>query len=117
MSTVEEDTAAPMADVDRRIVRKALRAGALTTVVLSVLTVVANGFFGGDGLTAWVWVLTSVVVGTLVSAGWLVLSVILDLIAGAVPGRVRMIWTGLMFSVAFVSPILPAAMLQVIAER
>ncbi|MEE8603677.1 hypothetical protein [Euzebya tangerina] len=104
-------------EADRRTTGRAIRAGLWSAGVLSVLTVIGNLAFGGDGQTAMVWVLSSVVVGTLVTAGWLILSVILDLLAGEVPGRGRLIPAGIAFAVAFVSPILPAAMLQVIAEQ
>jgi hypothetical protein len=100
---------------DARVVRRAVRAAVGTTLVLSAVTVVANAAFGGDAAAAGIWVATAVVVGLLVGTGWLVLSAILDMAAGALPGRRRILWTAGMFAAAFVSPVLPAAMLQVAA--
>ncbi|CAN5401181.1 hypothetical protein BH23ACT9_BH23ACT9_13470 [soil metagenome] len=102
-------------DADRRIVRRAQRAGIAVFAVLSVLTVAANAAFGGDGTAAAVWVASCAVVGTLVSCGWLVLALLLDLFAGQMPGRRRIIWTAAMFAAAFVAPILPAVLLQMAA--
>ncbi|WP_370324734.1 hypothetical protein [Euzebya sp.] len=104
-------------DRDRRVLRRAVRAGALTAVALAVLTGAANIAFGGDGVSAAIWVSTSAVVGTLVTSGWMVLTLVLDLIAGEVPSRRRAVWTAALFAVAFLAPIVPAAMLQVAAGR
>lgn len=102
---------------DRRTIRRALRAGVIVMVGTVLVTLVLNVAFGGDGVTAGIWVTSSIVVGTLVTAGWLVLAMLLDLVAGEMPGRRRLIWTAGAFVVAFLSPILPAAMLQVAATR
>lgn len=101
---------------DRRVLRRALRAGVGTGVVLAALLGLANLLFGGGGAAALVWVMASVVVGALVTAGWLVLVLLLDLIAGELPTRRRVVWTLIAFAVAFVSPVLPAAALLAAAE-
>ena len=54
-----------------------------------------------------------IVVGALVTAGWLLLVMGLDMVAGHVPSRRRAVWTALAFVVAFLSPVLPAAALRV----
>ncbi len=102
---------------DRRTVRRALRAGAVTALVLSVLTAVGNALFGGDGYAAAVWITSAMVIGALVSAGWLVLAMILDLAAGVVPTRRRVLWTAAVFATAFIAPVLPAAVLTAAAQR
>jgi hypothetical protein len=102
---------------DERVVRRALRAALVSAVGLSAMTVAANAVFGGGGDAALVWVASSVVVGLLVGAGWLVLAAILDMAAGTLPGRRRIAWTAGLFAAAFVSPILPAAVLQAAAQR
>lgn len=102
---------------DRRTLRRAVRAGVATATALALLGLIANAAFGGDGLSAGVWVASAVVVGLLMASGWLVLALLLDLIAGHVPGQRRVIWTAVLFAVAFVSPVLPAAMLQVAARQ
>jgi acyl dehydratase len=94
-----------------------VRAGVATATALALLGLIANVAFGGDGLSAGVWVASAVVVGLLMASGWLVLALLLDLIAGHVPGQRRVIWTAVLFAVAFVSPVLPAAMLQVAARQ
>lgn len=108
---------APDAPGPDRVVQRAVRAGLLTAGVLSLLTALGNLAFGGDGYAAAVWVSSSLVVGTLVSAGWLVLAAILDLASGRTPGRRRIAWTAAAFATAFLAPILPAAVLQVAATR
>ncbi len=110
------DRAAAIVEADRRTIRRALRAGVLTALALGLLTVVGSTLSGGDGRAAAVWVASAVVVGMLVSAGWLVLAMILDLSAGVVPTRRRIVWTVGVFALAFVAPILPAAALQVAAS-
>ncbi|MGI9016677.1 MAG: hypothetical protein ACR2HR_06165 [Euzebya sp.] len=104
-------------DADRRTVRRALRTGGIVALVMTVATGLANAAFGGDGITAGIWFTSSLVVGALVASGWLILALLLDLIAGVLPGRRRMWWTVGLFAVAFVSPILPAAMVQVAAQQ
>lgn len=108
------DTTTPAEDPeekDRTVLRRALRAGTRTFAVVAGVTVVANLLFGGDGAAALVWVMASFTVGALVVAGWLVLALLLDMIAGHTPSRRRSIWTAVAFGVAFISPILPAAAL------
>ena len=60
-----------------------------------------------------IWVTSAIVVGLLVSAGWMVLALLLDLVAGVTPSLRRVLWTAGLFALAFVSPVLPTAMLQV----
>lgn len=102
---------------DRRILRRAVRAGGVIAAALALVGVTANIAFGGDGLSAGIWVGSAVVVGLLVASGWMILALLLDLIAGEVPGHRRVIWTAVLFALAFVSPVLPAAMLQVAARQ
>lgn len=115
--TPDTDLSLGRAEADARTVRRAVRAGLLSTAVVVVVSLVGNVAFGGDGITAGIWMTSAVVVGALVSSGWLVLSLALDLVAGVLPGRRRVAWTVATFAGAFVSPILPAAMLQVAANR
>lgn len=104
-------------DVDARTVRRGLRAGLLVTAVVGTASLLGTIALGGDGVTAGIWITSAVVLGALVTSGWLVLALALDLIAGVVPGRWRVVWTAAAFAVAFLSPILPAAMLQVAGAR
>jgi hypothetical protein len=101
-----------VSDVDRRVVRRALRAGAAAGAALAVAALAANAAFGGDGAAALVWALSALVVGLLVAAGWLVLAALLDLVAGVLPGRRRLAWTAGLFAAAFVAPVLPSAALR-----
>ncbi|HUG86459.1 MAG TPA: hypothetical protein VMM13_17970 [Euzebya sp.] len=113
----DADIAADARAADRRTLGRALRAGVITTLVLAAIAVLANLAFGGDGVALAIWITSAIVVGALVSSGWLVLALILDLVAGEVPSRWRVAWTAVVFALAFVSPVLPAAMLQVAAAR
>lgn len=93
-------------DVDRRVVRRALLAGALVwTFVAGVLLAGVIGS-GGPGRHGLVVVLLGLTLGTLVAAGWLLLSIILDLLAGTAPGRHRVRWAASLFAVAVVCPML-----------
>ena len=98
------------------MVGRALRAGAVAFLALAVLTLLGNAASGGGGMAAAVWVTSSAVVGLLVAAGWLVLAALRDMVAGALPGRRRIVWTAGLFAAAFISPVLPAAMLTVAAN-
>lgn len=89
-----------------RTISRALRAGALTAAVLAVASTVAVLAGGGTGAGVAVFVMMALVLGILVCAGWLVLSVILDLLAGHMPDRRRLLWTAVAFVIAFVSPVL-----------
>lgn len=111
-ATSKHAGSADQALADRRTLRRALRAGFVTTALLAGLTVAANALFGGDMTSAGIWVATAVVAGLLVSSGWMVLALLADLVAGVVPGRRRVLWTAVLFAAAFVSPVLPAAMLE-----
>ena len=113
----EAPTEPTAAERDSRTVGRALRAGAWTALVLSLITGVGNVAFGGDGYAAAVWITSSLVIGALVSAGWLVLAMILDLAAGAVPTRRRVVWTAAVFAASFIAPVLPAAVLTAAAQR
>lgn len=95
---------------DRRVLRRAVRAGAATFLILGVGLSLA---FGGGARAAVVWWCSAFVVGALVTAGWMLLVMGLDMLAGHVPSRRRAVWTALAFVVAFVSPVLPAAALRV----
>lgn len=98
--------------VDARTVRRALRGGVRALALVAVLGVGGTALTGGTGAAALVWGTSAVVVGALVTAGWLVLAMGLDLVAGVVPGRRRVLWTLGSFAFAFVSPVLPAAAIQ-----
>jgi hypothetical protein len=102
--------------LDERVVRRAVRAGLLALLVLTVVTQIGSAVQGGDGIAAGIWLTSSIVMALLVTSGWLVLALVLDLIAGEVPGRRRMLWTAAVFGAAFISPVLVVAMLQVAAE-
>lgn len=100
---------------DSRVLRRARNAGLLTFGVVGVAGVLANALFGGDAAAAVVWVCAAAVVAALAWAGWLVLVLILDLVAGQLPTTRRLVWTGTAFVLAFVSPILPTAALRAAA--
>jgi hypothetical protein len=112
LETAPEDS---RADADRRVLRRAALAGTVAFVATAVVVLGLNAAFGGDGQGALVWFMAAIVVGLLVWSGWLVLVLLLDVIAGTVPGRRRLVWTAVAFVLAFVSPILPAAALQAAA--
>ena len=99
-------------DADRRVVRRAFRAGALLFAGLCVSLVPFGLASGGGGGAVLIWVTSALVAGLLVSSGWLVLALLLDLIAGTAPGRRRMVITAITFGLAFVAPVLPFAALQ-----
>ena len=93
-------------EVDRRVIRRGLRAGGIVAgagAAVLVTSVVASGGDGRAGATA---LLAAVILGLLVTAGWLAVSVLLDLIAGARPGRRRLLWTLATCASAFVAPTL-----------
>ncbi len=77
---------------DRTTVRRALRAGAVAGGgVGGLLLVVAVASRAGiETVTA---VMSGVAVGALVTAGWLLLAALLDVLAGDYPGRRRLLWT------------------------
>lgn len=106
---------APGRDADARTVRRAVRAGLRALVVVAALGVGGTALTGGTGAAALIWATSAVVVGALVTAGWLVLAMGLDLIAGVIPGRRRVLWTLGAFALAFVSPVLPAAAIRAAA--
>jgi hypothetical protein len=102
-------------EADRRVVRRALRAGAVVGAGLALLAVGGNALLGGDGRAAAVWITSCLVVGLLVAAGWLVLAALLDMASGSLPGGRRIAWTAGVVAAAFISPVIPAAALQAAA--
>lgn len=96
-------------DADRRVLRRALRAG---VAVLLVLGIGLSAAFARTVEAALVWWSAAVVAGSLTTAIWLLLVMGLDMVAGELPSRRRVTWTVVAFAVAFVSPVLPAAALQ-----
>lgn len=96
----------PPFDPDRRVIRRALRAGLLVLVVLGVLLVGGVAAAGGSGQAGAIAFFTAFTLALLTSAGWLVASVLADLAAGARPNRRRLLWTLALSAIAFVAPVL-----------
>ena len=97
----------PLADdADRRVVRRAVVAGASTWLGVGGVLLAGVLLGRGRGREGLVVVLLALVLGALVTAGWLLLSIILDLVAGATPGRRRVAWAAGAFAFAFVAPML-----------
>jgi hypothetical protein len=96
----------PPADRDRRIVRRALVAGAATWAVLSVLLLAATlvaGLGGREGLTV---VLLALCFGGAVASGWLILALFLDVLADQRATRRRLAWTAGVVLFTMASPML-----------
>ena len=91
---------------DRRVVRRALVAGGATWALLGGVLLTGVLLGRGSGRQGLVVVLLALTLGALVTAGWLLLSIILDLAAGAAPGRRRVAWAAGAFAFAFVAPML-----------
>lgn len=90
-------------DRNRTTVRRALRAGAVVGAVIFVLGVLLTGR-GGVPLPA--VIMTALAAAAFVTAAWLLLSYLLDLIAGEPPDRRRTIWTVASVLVAMFGPFL-----------
>lgn len=93
-------------DRDRETVRRALRAGTAVWLALSAVLVAVTALLGGTGRQGAVVVTLALVVGTLVTAAWLLLAAGLDLATGAFPSRRRALWTIAATLVAAASPVL-----------
>lgn len=90
-------------DRNRTTVRRALRAGATAGVffVLVALVLAATGRMPVAAVVA-----GGIAVAAFVAAGWLLLSYLLDLIAGETPDRRRTVWTVATVIVAMLGPFL-----------
>ena len=79
-----------MTNRNRTTVRKALRAGALVALSIAVVggALAAGGTMPLPAVFAFAFA-----AGTFVAAVWLLLSFLLDLIAGEPPDRRRVLWT------------------------
>ncbi|HVM18587.1 MAG TPA: hypothetical protein VM307_01365 [Egibacteraceae bacterium] len=86
-------------DRDRTAIRRALRSGLILAVLLA-------GFVALAGAPGAAIVMTAVAVLAFVVAGWLMLSVIADLLGGQRPGRRRILWTVGAMVVAMLAPFL-----------
>ena len=91
-------------DRDATVVRRAVRAGAVvwagSALVLVVVAVGAGGRAAALGVTL------GFVAGAIVTAAWLLVAGILDMLADHHLGRRRLVWTAGALLVALVGPIL-----------
>lgn len=101
---------------DRRVVRRAVAAGATVTVLSAIAAVAGVLAVGGSGALGLAGVLGAVTIGSLVTSAWLLLSVLFDLLAGDAPGGLRVRWTIGAVVFAFMAPILVLGALSAAAR-
>jgi hypothetical protein len=80
-------------DRDTEVVRRGLRAGLLTAVVVGGVLVGGALLAGGGGRTGFVAVVAGFAAGAVALTVWLLLAGVLDLLADHRPGRRRLVWT------------------------
>ena len=89
---------------DSTTVRRALKAGAVAAALvvagLVALTIAGSGPGGAVVVTA------AIALGSLITAAWLLLAGLLDVLAGEPPGRRRLAWTLGAVVVAMLGPFL-----------
>lgn len=78
---------------DRTTLRRAALAGALVAAAVGLPLFVAVAVAGGSGRAGLAAVLLGLSVGGIVSAGWLLLAFLLDLLAGDPPSGARLALT------------------------
>ena len=98
-----DDGNRPTDDRNRTTVRRALRGGGVVGVVVFGL---ALAFTASADIPLRAIVATGIAAGLFITAGWLLLSMLLDNIAGQPPDRRRTIWTVAMTVLAMLAPFL-----------
>lgn len=93
-------------DRDRRIVRRALAAGAIVWAVLGGVLVAPALGAGLGGQEAAAMVFLALCFGLATSSIWLLLALALDAYVGARIGRRRLVWTAGMVVCTMISPML-----------
>ena len=92
----------PASERDRTTVRRGLRAGLVATLAVGLplvgVTLLRQAELAGVALVS------AIVVGILVAAGWLLLAVLLDVWAGEFPGVRRAVITGVFAVLALLGP-------------
>lgn len=90
-------------DRNRTTVRRALRGGAVAGTAVFGLALLATA---ASDIPLRAVVATGIAAGLFITAGWLLLSMLLDNIAGQPPDRRRTIWTVAMTVLAMMAPFL-----------
>lgn len=90
------------------MVRRAMIAGGITWAVLGLPLFTAVIVGGGDGRAGLATLLLALVFGGVIASAWLLVGTLLDLLAGEVPGRRRIVWMVLILGFTFISPLLVA---------
>jgi hypothetical protein len=78
---------------DRTTLRRALAAGGIACAAVGLPFLLGVALGGGSGRAGVAAVLLGLTVGCIVGAGWLLLAVLLDLMAGEPPSGARLAWT------------------------
>ncbi|HWB73242.1 MAG TPA: hypothetical protein VG452_13595 [Egibacteraceae bacterium] len=93
------------ADRDRTTVRRALAAGLVVWAASASALVAAVVLAGAGGRLGLAAALLGLTAGSLVASTWLLVAAALDLLAGHVPGRRRVVWTVALVAFAVLSPV------------
>lgn len=93
------------ADPDARVLRRALTAGAVVAAALAVALVAGVLLTGGGGALGLAAVVSALTIGALTASGWLLLSLLFDLLADRMPGVRRLWWALGLAAVGFVGPV------------
>ncbi|MGI8575567.1 MAG: hypothetical protein ACR2MA_09565 [Egibacteraceae bacterium] len=93
-----------VSDRDEAVLRRALRVGALGGGSVAGL-LLATAAMAGSGRGGVVALTIGFLVATLLVAAWLLVSIVVDLVADAPPGRRRVAWAAGAFLVALISPV------------
>ncbi len=78
---------------DRVTLRRAFLAGGIVWAAVGLPLLLAVAVGGGSGNAGLAAVLLGLSLGGIVTAGWLLLAVFLDLLAGDPPSGARLLWT------------------------
>jgi hypothetical protein len=97
------------ADRDRTMVRRALTAGGIMWALIGAPLMIAVIVGGGTGQAGLATLFLGLTFGGLVASAWLLVGTLLDLLAGEVPGRRRIVWIAVVLGFTFASPLLVAA--------
>jgi hypothetical protein len=101
-------------DRDRRIVRRALLAGAVATALTAAPLAAGLRGRGPAAVAAALWI--GLAVGGVTAAGWLLLALGLDVLGRVRPTRRRLVWTALVSGAALVLPLLALTALSLVGE-